>query len=281
MSTVATTTTSPVAFFSARIRRSISTSLAGSITFAKSLTGLVNSGSVAEPGPDWVREVLLGAIRLTIATAISAVRMTRGQVISGSTDRRSRRCARLRGAPRRIPSRSCRARAVRRAPSVEMPSSRATFVTSPRNGGTPAATRGRHLWRSPAAWNVSLAQMQHVAARLHFARAAQFLFGNDELCEHVRPHSAAARRHDLVELEREGIERARQRLALDDEQRHVKAECVPFSIHGRRNDRDRQVSNSTTAHVCASPPKDATILRRSPKISRSCTASVSMLMIAF
>ena len=109
----------------------------------------------------------------------------------------------------------------------EMPSSRATFLTSARNGGIAADTSVGDFLAVAGGLDVALAEMQHVTARLHLARAPQVLLRHDDVGEQVGTRHDAAGGDDFAELERKRIERAPQ-LALDDQQRRIEACLVPL-----------------------------------------------------
>ena len=71
-----------------------------------------------------------------------------------------------------------------------------------------------------------------MAARLHLARAPQFVLGDDEVGEEIGARNHAVRRDDFAELQWKRIERAPQ-LAFDDEERRVQPELVPLSLMSR------------------------------------------------
>ena len=60
-------------------------------------------------------------------------------------------------------------------------------------------------------FDIAFAQMHQMAAGLHFARAPQFLLGDEDLGEEIGPRDDAAGSDDFAELERKRVERAAQR----------------------------------------------------------------------
>src|SRR5688500_19794061 len=95
-----------------------------------------------------------------------------------------------------------------------------------RDGGS---NESFHSLRVAACFDIALAQVNDVTPRLDFARAAQIRFRNADPLEHIRANYQASRGNDLAELERKGIERARE-LWLDKKQGDVEPELLPFRI---------------------------------------------------
>ena len=210
--TVATTTTSPVAACSARIIRSISAALAGSITLAKSLTGCGELGERVEEVCALNGPADAGHARSTTTGTTAAMQRMRSPIrdrlvalkrlIAASRHRalHPSTCSTRRSTASRYGGNS-------RSASADVisltPASLATSVTAPAGRGRVrrAAPRQRDRRRcdalepgdardaaprsgrrlhdqvgqrvaAAARFEKPLAQVQQVAARLHFARAA-------------------------------------------------------------------------------------------------------------
>ena len=163
VSIVATTTTSPRPASARECAARFRLRCLASMTLAKSLTGLVSCGGGAcaytARELEWVRWAR------TSASAISDMRDTRrstnptipspeaatGSSSVRSSDRRSRRCRSAALSASGNPSRNSPVCSWVTSAFGEMPSSRATLVTSARNGGIAAATSLATALRSPAA----------------------------------------------------------------------------------------------------------------------------------
>ena len=96
----------------------------------------------------------------------------------------------------------------------EMPSSRATFFTSARNGGIAADTSLRDGLAVAGRFDVALAEVQHVTARLHLARAPQILLRHRDVGEQVGA-ATTTRRVAMISLSSSGnASSARAQLSL-------------------------------------------------------------------
>ena len=147
----------------------------------------------------------------------------------------------------------CRAAAALSAAST--PSRCATLATQ--RGERRRRFHDQHGERvaAPARLEIALAEMQPVAARLHFAGAAQVGGLDPEAVEGIAAGHDHVVGEDGAELEREGVERSAELVRGDESgvARPPSCQASTRAVHARRSSVD---SVSTTASVCVSARSD-------------------------
>ena len=88
-----------------------------------------------------------------------------------------------------------------------------------------------HRFSIAGRFDISLAKVHDVAARLNFARAPKIRFRHGHAFKEIRTENDAPRRNDLAELEWKGIARPRE-LRFEEKQRRVEAELFPCLVQG-------------------------------------------------
>ena len=166
-----------------------------------------------------------------------------------------------------VPSVRSTCRAADAASSVACPSSRAMLVTSAANAAArPDDEHGERIGAA-ARFEEAFAQVQQMAARLYFARAAKIGWIDGERSERVAAGHDRVIGEDRAEFEREGVERLLE-LVRGDEERRRQARRRATRRRGPRTRADRRPSSNRRWRAYASPAHRGRARRPARRVPR-------------